>query len=123
MTGQVKEDILCRWGEFGVYAQGGKLFFNPAIVRTEEYLEEKKEFEFYDLENKKQTLSIPKHSLCFTYCQVPIIYHNESNSIGIELILSNGEQKKFDQHHLNADDAANIFSRNGKISQIHIHFS
>ncbi|MCH1472269.1 MAG: hypothetical protein L7T85_06850, partial [Flavobacteriaceae bacterium] len=34
MTGQVKEDILCRWGEFGVYAQGGKLFFNPTIVRT-----------------------------------------------------------------------------------------
>ena len=122
MTGQVKEDILCRWGEFGVYAQGGKLFFNPTIVRTEEYLEEQKEFEFYDLENKKQTLNIPKNGLCFTYCQVPIIYHNESNSTGIELILSNGEQKKFDQHHLDADDAANVFSRNGKISQINIYF-
>ncbi|MGB2339018.1 MAG: hypothetical protein ACPH7I_03960, partial [Flavobacteriaceae bacterium] len=30
MTGQVKEDILCRWGEFGVYAQGGKLFFDSS---------------------------------------------------------------------------------------------
>ena len=123
MTGQVKEDILCRWGEFGVYAQDGKLFFNPTIVRTEEYLEEEKEFEFYDVENKKQTLTIPKHALCFTYCQVPIVYHNQSNNTGIELVLSNGEQKKIDQYHLDADDAANLFSRNGKIFQINIYFS
>jgi len=123
MTGQVKEDILCRWGEFGVYAKGGKLFFNPTIVRTEEYLEEEKEFEFYDVKNKKQTLTIPKHALCFTYCQVPIVYHRESNSNGIELVLSNREKKKIDQYHLDTDDAANLFSRNGKISQIHIYFS
>ena len=60
---------------------------------------------------------------CFTYCQVPIVYHNESNYNGIELVLSNGEKKKIDQYHLDAVDAANLFSRNGKISQIHIHFS
>ena len=123
MTGQVKEDILCRWGEFGVYAQDGKLFFNPTIVRTEEFLEVENEFEFYDVENKKQTLTIPKHALCFTYCQVPIVYHNQSNNTGIELVLSNGEQKKIDQYHLDADDAANLFSRNGKIFQINIYFS
>ena len=121
MTGQVKEDILCRWGEFGVYTKGGKLFFNPTIVRTEEYLEEQKEFEFYDVENKKQTLTIPKHALCFTYCQVPIVYHNESNVSGIELVLSKGEKKKIDQFHLDVVDSANLFSRNGKISQINIY--
>lgn len=123
MTGQVKEDILSRWGEFGVYAQDGKLYFNPTIVRTEEYLAEQKEFEFYDVEHKKQTLTIPKHALCFTYCQVPIVYHNESNVNGIELVLSNGRKKKVDQHHLDVIDAANLFNRNGKISQINIYFS
>ncbi|MFL2594547.1 MAG: hypothetical protein ACJ0PV_03065 [Flavobacteriaceae bacterium] len=123
MTGQVKEDILCRWGEFGVYAQGGKLFFDSSIVRTDEYLEEQNEFGFYNVNNKKQTLTIPKQALCFTYCQVPIVYHKESNYNGIELVLSNGEKKKIDQYHLDAVDAANLFSRNGKISQIHIHFS
>ncbi|MEC7567572.1 MAG: hypothetical protein VYA01_01020, partial [Bacteroidota bacterium] len=123
MTGQVKEDILCRWGEFGVYAKGGKLFFNSTIIRTEEYLEEDKEFVFYDVNNKKQILTIPKHALCFTYCQVPVVYHNQSNANGVELVLSNGELKKIDQYHLDPDDAANLFSRNGKISQIHIYFS
>ena len=123
MTGQVKEDILCRWGEFGVYAEGGKLFFDPSIIRSEEYLEEQKEFGFYDVENEKQTLTVPKHALCFTYCQVPIVYHRESKSNGIELVLYNGEKKKIDQHHLDVVDAANLFSRNGKISQIHIYFS
>ena len=106
-----------------MYAQGGKLFFDPSMVRTEEYLEDQKEFEFYDVENKKQTLTIPKHALCFTYCQVPIVYHSQSNANGIELVRSNGEQKKIDQHHLDEVDAANLFSRNGKISQIHIYFS
>ena len=53
-------------------------------------------FVFYDVKNKKQTLTIPKHALCFTYCQVPIVYHNESNVNGIELVLSNGEKKKID---------------------------
>ena len=123
MTGQVKEDILCRWGEFGVYAQEGKLFFDPAIVRTEEYLEEDLEFVFYDVENKKQTLTIPKGALCFTYCQVPIVYHKASNSNGIELIFSSGEQKMIDHHHLDIDDATNLFSRSGKISKIHVYFS
>ena len=122
MTGQVKEDILCRWGEFGVYAHEGNLFFNPTIVRSEEYVEEQKEFEFYGVGNKKKTLTIPKHALCFTYCQVPIVYHSQSNTTGIELVLSNGELKKIDQHHLDTDDAANLFSRNGKISQINIYF-
>ena len=123
MTGQVKEDILCRWGEFGVYAQGGKLFFDSSIVRAEEYVQEDKEFLFYDVNNKKQTLTIPKQALCFTYCQVPILYHNKSNTNAIELVLSNGEKKKIDQHHLDVVDAADLFSRNGNISQIHIYFS
>ena len=94
MTGQVKEDILCRWGEFGVYAQGGELFFNPTIVRTEEYLEEEKGFEFYDVKNQKQLLTIPKNALCFTYCQVPIVYHKASNSKGIELVLPMENKRK-----------------------------
>ena len=123
MTGQVKEDILCRWGEFGVYAQGGELFFNPSIVRTEEYLEEEKGFEFYDVKNQKQSLTIPKNALCFTYCQVPIVYHKASNSKGIELVYSNGEQKKIDQYHLHSAEAAKLFGRSGEISQIHIYFT
>ena len=51
------------------------------------------------------------------------LFTNQSNANGVELVLSNGELKKIDQYHLDADDAANLFSRNGKISQIHIYFS
>ncbi|MGB1097077.1 MAG: hypothetical protein ACPG2Y_00590, partial [Acholeplasmataceae bacterium] len=90
---------------------------------AEEYVQEDKEFLFYDVNNKKQTLTIPKQALCFTYCQVPILYHNKSNTNAIELVLSNGEKKKIDQHHLDVVDAADLFSRNGNISQIHIYFS
>ena len=38
MTGQVKEDILCRFGELGVFVKEGKLYFDPCLLRKEEFL-------------------------------------------------------------------------------------
>ena len=40
MTGQVKEDILSRFGELGVYVNNGKLLFNPRLLRVDEFLKE-----------------------------------------------------------------------------------
>ena len=38
MTGQVKEDILSRFGELGVSVSNGAVQFNPEILRTDEFL-------------------------------------------------------------------------------------
>ena len=38
MTGQVKEDILSRFGELGVFVKEGRLFFNPCLLRKDEFL-------------------------------------------------------------------------------------
>ena len=32
LTGQVKEDVLCRWGELGVLVEDGRLVFNPLLL-------------------------------------------------------------------------------------------
>ena len=37
MTGQVKEDILCRFGELGVRVQQGQVSFRPTLLRDEEF--------------------------------------------------------------------------------------
>ncbi|MEZ4646669.1 MAG: hypothetical protein R3E31_28750 [Chloroflexota bacterium] len=34
MTGQVKEEILTRWGELGVFVQDGVLHFAPTLLRS-----------------------------------------------------------------------------------------
>ena len=35
LTGQVKEDILCRFGELGVFVDEGELYFDPCLLRKE----------------------------------------------------------------------------------------
>ncbi|MEM9053661.1 MAG: hypothetical protein AAGC47_16520, partial [Bacteroidota bacterium] len=51
MTGQVKEDILCRFGELGVFVKDGQLYFDPCLLRKEELLSEAKIFQYIDVES------------------------------------------------------------------------
>jgi hypothetical protein len=123
MTGQVKEDILCRWGEFGVYAEKGCLHFDPTIVRVDEFLNKEDKFIYYNTANQKQSIDVPANALCFTYCQIPIVYHTKSGkSTGIELVLSNGQTKVVESHILDREESEKVFSRSGEISQMNIYF-
>ena len=74
MTGQVKEDFICRFGELGVEIKEGILSFNPTMLRNEEFLKTQEMFRYVNISKEKSLLKIEKNSLCFTYCQVPIIY-------------------------------------------------
>ena len=38
MTGQVKEDIISRFGELGVFVEDGTLLFDPCMLRKEEFI-------------------------------------------------------------------------------------
>ena len=38
MTGQVKEEILTRLGEMGLFVKDGKITFHPVLLREEEFL-------------------------------------------------------------------------------------
>jgi hypothetical protein len=38
MTGQVKEDVLARWGELGVEVRDGRLGFAPTLLPRAEFL-------------------------------------------------------------------------------------
>jgi len=64
MTGQVKEDILSRFGELGVRVKDGKVSFRPTLLRDDEFL--------------------PDGSLSFSYCGAQITYRRGSGE-GITL--------------------------------------
>jgi hypothetical protein len=74
MTGQVKEEILTRWGELGVSVQNGRLHFAPTLLRDDEFLSEPDSFTAIDAGGQRQTIALPANSLAFTFCQTPIIY-------------------------------------------------
>ena len=119
MTGQVKEDILSRFGELGVFVSNSKLQFSPFMLRKSEFLQEPQAFNYIDVFNQKQTIPIAKDSLCFTYCQVPVIY-TISDGEGITVIFKEGSTKRFEHLSLDNETSTDIFNRSGKINQIHI---
>jgi hypothetical protein len=64
MTGQVKEDILTRFGELGVRVQDGKVTFRPTLLRDDEFLAD--------------------GTLSFTYCGAKVTYRR-GNGEGLTL--------------------------------------
>lgn len=119
MTGQVKEDILSRFGELGVFLKEGKLHFQPKFLRKEEFLTKEKAADYFDVNGQKQTIKIPENALFFTICQVPVIYEiaDEEN---IEIFENVTLSKKYNQSFLNEEDSENVFKRNGKITLIKV---
>ena len=97
MTGQVKEEVLTRWGELGLDIVNGCAAFSPVILKKSEFF------------NDGQAAG----SLSFTWCGVPVTYKltNDSSSITVNGKHRNGTI-------LTAEETANLFARNGKIKEI-----
>ena len=74
MTGQVKEEILTRFGELGVRVSNGTVSFQPNLLRACEFVPQPRHFRFLDVDNNWQDLTVPANGLAFTWCQVPIVY-------------------------------------------------
>jgi hypothetical protein len=117
MTGQVKEDILCRMGEFGVNMKNGQLTFDPVLLRRNEFLSEAKETSYVDVLGTKQSIKLEKDSLFFTYCQVPVKYVlSDDERIEIERI--NGSKDTSKGLILNDADTKLVLQRTGSVKQI-----
>nr|MCU0387987.1 hypothetical protein [Chitinophagaceae bacterium] len=74
MTGQVKEDILCRIGELGICIKDGKLHFNPVLLKRNEFNAQARMVHYADVNGMTREVEIGKNEIFFTYCQVPVIY-------------------------------------------------
>jgi hypothetical protein len=120
MTGQVKEDILSRFGELGVFVQKGKLVFDPCMLRKEEFLNESKTFNYFTVKSESEKLSIHKSELVFTYCQVPVVY-TISNENRTEVSFIDGSTKSFDNLSLDKITSEAIFSRSGEVELIKVY--
>ena len=116
MTGQVKEDILSRFGELGVFVHDGKIQFKPSLLRKEEFLKEQKLFKYTDVNGASKEIVLEKDSLCFTYCQIPIVYKLSDNE-GLEIIHSDSKIE-LDNLVLSTLLSKKVFERTGEIDQI-----
>lgn len=120
MTGQVKEDILSRFGELGVFMGNGQLTFDPCLLNKEkEFLTESAEFNYYDVNHHAQSITLEKDSLAFTYCQVPVVYQL-SNSSRMEVTLNDGSSEKIDSTTLSREHSKAVSERTGNIKMISV---
>ena len=122
MTGQVKEDILCRFGELGVFVEKGCLLFNPRLLREAEFLKEATAFKYPDVTKVVNQIQLEKGSLAFTYCQVPIIY-KLSDKTGLKVELNNQEVLETVTLQLDTDTSSKVFKRTGEIKMITVYVS
>ncbi|TXG36996.1 hypothetical protein [Seonamhaeicola maritimus] len=119
MTGQVKEDVLCRIGELGVFVNNGQINFNPRLLRKEEFITTSKTFNYTSVNNQDKSIELDIDSLCFTYCQIPVIYklsHNEK----LKVILNDNSIIELDSLTLDKNTSKQIFERSGIIEQIEV---
>lgn len=121
MTGQVKEEIISRFGELGIRVFDGQLSFKPVLLRAQEFIKTPQKFRYLDLVSDWQEIPLAKNSLAFTWCQVPIVYQLvEKTPAKISIHWRNGLTENLEDTTLCKQTSAQIFARSGAIKQISV---
>lgn len=97
MTGQVKEEVLARFGELGLQIFNGQAKFMPQILDKSEYFDNK--------------------TLSFTWCGTNITYRIAKAS-AVEVTYADGSTEKTEGSVMSEKDSKELFARTGKISSV-----
>ncbi|MEO1247281.1 MAG: hypothetical protein AAFX56_16470 [Pseudomonadota bacterium] len=121
MTGQVKEEILTRFGELGVQVSAGAVRFVPRLLRRREFVTEPRSLPYLDVEGQWQQIEVPREGLAFTWCQVPIVYTlGAAAAPAIAITLDEGQTPALASLELPAEYCAEIFGRSGRIRRLDV---
>lgn len=122
MTGQVKEDILTRWFELGNEVKNGCICFHPDRIDQSEFIFEKHtDYQSLMLSYFNFTLPGQPGFLAFTFCHIPVLYV-KNGSPKVVLALKGDKSFEIKGHELDRSWSEAIFSRNGEVLQVSVHF-
>jgi hypothetical protein len=119
MTGQVKEEILTRLGELGVWVQKGALSFKPTLLHNDEFLRQASDFSYVALAGERETMPLPPASLAFTVCQTPVAYVR-GDTPQIEVAYQDGRSVTVPGDRLDLATSQHIFDRDGQIQRLQV---
>lgn len=124
MTGQVKEEVLTRFGELGLQVKNGQVHIKPSLLRSKEFLIEPEPFTFIDKFGNNQTLEVPASGLGFTWCQIPFVYIlAEASQPSIDINYRDGTDQRLETLVLSPDISDEIFKHTGKINRITLNLN
>ncbi|MDX2486181.1 MAG: hypothetical protein QNL03_01635 [Gammaproteobacteria bacterium] len=119
MTGQVKEEILTRFGELGVRVTGGLVHFQPNLLRACEFVSHRRKFRYLDVDDNWQEVSVLSGMLVFTWCQVPIFYQLDDNvKPYLTIHWDDGLEQSLAELALPAEVSTELFQRSGRIRKL-----
>ena len=117
LTGQVKEDLICRLGELGIRVTDGIIRIHPALLRKTEFLQKGEEFKWYDVQGELRSIQLHAGQLAFTYCQTVFVYH-----MSVEPLLKIRGVNEIERQDLifSHEESAEIFGRTGTITRVDV---
>ena len=122
MTGQVKEEVLSRFGELGVRVHDGAVRFQPSLLRAREFVRDARQFRFLTVDGNWQEIDVPAGGLAFTWCQVPVIYRlDDKVEPGLTVLWNNGDKQTLADMALPPEMSAELFQRSGRIRQLNLN--
>jgi hypothetical protein len=127
MTGQVKEEILARQAELGLFVRDGRLVFDPFLLDPAELLETPQPFTWVDVDGRLQTIAAPAGGLAYTFCQVPVVMRallpgEENREPRLELTLADGQVVTLPGSTLDLTNSALVMQRSGQVQSITVYF-
>ena len=117
MTGQVKEEILTRFGELGLSVDAGMITFHPNPLCINEMTTSFSVFRYVDIFGTRGDIELPPGSLAFTFCQIPVVYCTSVES-NIEIHYADGSRRKISGNVLPPEISQHLFDRNGLIDRL-----
>ena len=117
MTGQVKEEILTRFGELGLFVDDGVITFHPTLIRADELTVSFGVFSYVDLSGTRRNIELAPGSLAFTFCQVPVVYRTDVGS-SIEIRYADDTRSEINGNALDPEICQHIFNRDGLVKQL-----
>jgi hypothetical protein len=120
MTGQVKEEILARFGELGVRVRSGIVEFAPTLLRASEFLAVPATFRCPDANGITRPIDLAPGELAFGFAQVPVVYVREEKRPWIRVTRAGGEVSERDGGRLDPAESAALLSRDGTVTRIDV---
>jgi hypothetical protein len=116
MTGQVKEDIIARFGELGVRVEEGMIGFEPLLLGRDDFISGPADWA-YSTGGEACVGKLAAGSLAFTLCGVPVIYR-VADEPAIRLSTRDEGEQTLTGSRLDARWSRSLFRRDGQVLRI-----
>lgn len=119
MTGQVKEDVICRMRELGVVYDYGRIQFQPFMVSHADFLQHTCTIAYRSARGTLQHISLDEGSLFFSICQTPVRYALADKN-EVTIYMTDGDVQSLPSLELPPLISNSVISRSGEIQLIHV---